>query len=157
MEAHALARIFPKPLPPYPVARAVWPHGSHTRSHEVYASVPLRCTQAIELLAACQEHSKYFSDFDFQQLIDLAKELTILYFKDGETVLFQGEPATFFGVILKGALVPVAGDRPLGPLRTVGEVIGEMALFQGGTRGSSIVAREDGYLAVFAFAQLGAR
>ena len=46
------------------------------------------------MIAACQEHSKYFSDFDFQQLITLAKELTILHFKTHETVLFQGEPAT---------------------------------------------------------------
>ena len=106
------------------------------------------------MLAACQECSKHFSDFDFQQLIDLAKELTILYFKEGETVLFQGEPATFFGVILKGALVPVVGAEAVGTARGVGEVIGEMALFSGGTRNVSLVATVDGYLAVFSFAQL---
>ena len=106
------------------------------------------------MIAACQEHSQYFSDFDFQQLITLAKELTILHFKERETILFQGEPATFFGVVLKGAVVPVAGGAPIGPARGVGEVIGEMALFSGGTRNVSIESSLDGYLAVFAFAQL---
>ena len=106
------------------------------------------------MLAACQEHSKYFSDFDFQQLIDLARELTILYFNEGETVLCQGEPATFFGVVLKGAVIPVVGDQRIGNPRGTGEVIGETSLFTGGTRNASIVATQDGYLAVFGFAQL---
>ena len=78
------------------------------------------------MIAACQEFSKYFSDFDFQQLITLAKELTILHFKEQETVLVQGEPATFFGVVLKGAVVPVAGGQALGNARGVGEIIGEI-------------------------------
>ena len=106
------------------------------------------------MLAACQEHSRYFSDFDFQQLIDLAKELTILYFDDGETVLTQGEPATFFGVVLQGAVVAVVNSVRMGTARGVGEVIGESSLFAGGTRNASIVATAGGYLAVFSFAQL---
>lgn len=106
--------------------------------------------QAIEMLAAC----RYFSDFDFQQLIILARELTVVHFRAGETVLFQGEPATFFGVVLKGSLVPVVGDQVMGRERGVGDVVGEMALFSGGTRNVSIVAAHDGYLAVFAFAHL---
>ena len=76
--------------------------------------------QAIELLSACQACSKYFTDFDFQQLITLAKELTILHFREREVVLCQGEPATFFGVVLKGALVPVVGDAKMGAARGVG-------------------------------------
>ena len=110
--------------------------------------------QAIEMLAACQEHSEYFQDFDFQQLIDLAKALSILYFTQGETILFQGEPATFFGVVLKGAVIPIVGERRIGNPRGTGEVIGETSLFTGGTRNASIVATQDGYLAVFGFAQL---
>ena len=98
--------------------------------------------------------SKYFRDFDFQQLLDLVHELTILYFKEGETVLFQGEPATFFGVVLKGALTPVVGDESVGASRSVGDIIGEMSLFSGGTRNVSIVASQDGYLAVVPFTQL---
>ena len=109
---------------------------------------------AIELLARTQECSAYFRDFDFQQLLDLVSELTILYFKEGESVLQQGEPATFFGVILKGSLMPVVGDKPVGSARIVGDIVGEMALFTGGTRNVSIVASEDGYLAVFQFTQL---
>ena len=87
--------------------------------------------------------------------ITLAKELTILRFKEGDTVLYQGEPATFFGVLLKGELVPVVGgERLTQSQRGIGEVIGEMSLFTGGTRNVSVEAAADGYLAVFSFAQL---
>ena len=59
--------------------------------------------------------------------ITLAKELTILRFKEGDTVLYQGEPATFFGVLLKGELVPVVGgERLTQSQRGIGEVIGEV-------------------------------
>ena len=102
--------------------------------------------QAIELLSACQACSKYFTDFDFQQLITLAKELTILHFREREVVLCQGEPATFFGVVLKGALVPVVGDAKMGAARGVGEVIGEMALFSGGTRNVTVEAVSQDHL-----------
>ena len=37
------------------------------------------CAQAIELLAACQEKSRYFSGFDFQKLLDLAPMPTNLH------------------------------------------------------------------------------
>ena len=110
--------------------------------------------QAIELLAACQEKSRYFSGFDFQKLLDLAHELAVLRYEEGETVLCQGEPATFFGVVLEGALVPVIGEEPVAAPRGVGEILGEMALFQGGTRNVDVRATQDGYLAVFSFAQL---
>jgi CRP-like cAMP-binding protein len=110
--------------------------------------------QAIELLAQTQECSRYFRDFDFQQLLDLGNEMTILDFKEKETVLFQGEPASFFAVILQGSLYPAVGDEQKGPARGVGDIIGEMSLFAGGTRNVSIVAARDGYLAVFSFSQL---
>ena len=110
--------------------------------------------QAIELLHQTQQVSPYFRDFDFQQLLDLSDELTILHFRAGETVLFQGQPATFFGVLLQGSLLPVVGDAPVGEQRAVGDIIGEMALFSGGTRNVSMVATADGYLAVVQFAQL---
>ena len=38
--------------------------------------------------------------------------------------------------------------------RGVGEVVGEMALFNGGTRGASLVATQPGFLAVFQFEEL---
>jgi CRP-like cAMP-binding protein len=106
--------------------------------------------EAIEMLAACQRVSSHFSDFNFQQLITLSKELTVLRFKKGETVLVEGEPATFFGVVLDGALATVGHEAQRG----VGAVVGEMALFHGGSRTASLEAAKDGYLAVFSFRQL---
>ena len=57
---------------------------------------------AIDLLAKTQECSKYFCDFSPQELVTLARTLTVLHFQVEDTVLYQGEPATFFAVVLEG-------------------------------------------------------
>eukprot|EP00966_Prymnesium_polylepis_P001593 36826-Prymnesium_polylepis.1 len=110
--------------------------------------------QALQLLQQTQLKSAYFKDFDFQQLIDLSHNLSIIEFKKGDTVFSQGEPATFYAVLLQGTLKPVAGGQQVGTNRVVGELLGEMALFEGGTRTASLIADADGYLAAFQFAQL---
>ena len=83
-----------------------------------------------------------------------AHNLSIIEFKKDDTVFFQGEPATFFGVLLEGSLKPVAGGQQVGQSRVVGELLGEMALFTGGTRTASLIADADGHIACFQFSQL---
>ena len=110
--------------------------------------------EAVKLLAECQACSAYFKDFDFQQLLDLQKELAILKFAPGETVMVQGEPAQYFGVLLQGGLKPMLDGQPLGAERGVGMIIGEGGLFSGGARNASMVATSEGYLAVVTYAEL---
>ena len=110
--------------------------------------------EAVKLLAETQACSEYFKDFDFQQLLDLQKELAILKFAPGETVMVQGEPAQYFGVLLQGGLKPMLDGQPLGAERGVGMIIGEGGLFSGGARNASMVATSEGYLAVVTYAEL---
>lgn len=66
-----------------------------------------------------------------------------------------GEPATFFAVVLEGALAPIVDGTALKDnARGVGELVGELALFHGGTRQASLVATADGVLAAFQFDEL---
>ena len=110
--------------------------------------------EAVKLLSETQACSEYFKDFDFQQLLDLQKELAILKFAPGETVMVQGEPAQYFGVLLQGGLKPMLDGQPLGAERGVGMIIGEGGLFSGGARNASMVATSEGYLAVVTSAEL---
>ena len=88
-------------------------------------------------------------------MAELSKEVDLLDFRASETILHEGEGASFFGVVLTGTVAPMI----MGQLKTEfeispGELVGEMALFTGGTRGASVVATSDGHLAVFRFAEL---
>ena len=68
---------------------------------------PVDEDKATLLLAQTQQCSQYFRDFDFQQLLTLAHELSVLEFVEGEKIFVENEQATFFGVILEGSLAPV--------------------------------------------------
>lgn len=74
---------------------------------EAWALRPVDEDKATLLLAQTQQCSKYFRDFDFQQLLTLAHELSVLEFAEGEKIIVESEQATFFGVILEGSLAPV--------------------------------------------------
>ena len=96
-----------------------------------------------------------FSDFDDAELAHLAKEVAVLRFRAGETILVEGEPACFFGAVLDGALVPVVfGSVKTDATRGKGALIGELSLFAGGMRGASVVAMTNGSIAVFLYSQL---
>ena len=71
------------------------------------AHQPVDEDKATLLLAQTQQCSQYFRDFDFQQLLTLAHELSVLEFVEGEKIFVENEQATFFGVILEGSLAPV--------------------------------------------------
>ena len=71
------------------------------------AHQPVDEDKATLLLAQTQQCSQYFRDFDFQQLLTLAHELSVLEFVEGEKIIVEDEQATFFGVILEGSLAPV--------------------------------------------------
>ena len=79
----------------------------------------------------------------------------MLNFDAGERVVVQGEPATFFGVVLQGSLTVTVDDQDVGiPPRGEGELIGEMSLFNGGLRTASMAGGTEGYLAVVQFSKL---
>ena len=112
-------------------------------------------SEVLELLERSQQCSPHLRDLDAEELTALSREMTVLRFRAGETLVVQGEPATFFGVVLEGSLTPVVGGRPAaGCERGIGEIIGEMSLFAGGTRNGSLVGASAGLIAVYQFAEL---
>ena len=75
--------------------------------------------KAVALLAKCQECSAHFNNFTPTELVTLARTLAVLHFKAEEKILLQGEPATFFAVVLEGALAPVVDGRTLTDLSLI--------------------------------------
>ena len=79
--------------------------------------------------------SAHFRDFSAAEIATLACTLNVLKFKRDDTIVYQGEPATFFAVVLEGTLAPMVNGEPLANMaRGVGELVGELALFSGGHR-----------------------
>ncbi len=71
----------------------------------------------------------------------------------GEHVMREGEAADFVAVLLRGALVAAAGERTLGT-KAAGDVLGELAPFQGGVRGYDVSATADAAVAILGCRQL---
>ena len=110
---------------------------------------------AINLLAKTQECSAHFRNFSPSELVTLARTLSVLRYKVDETLMYQGEPATFFAVVLAGSVAPIVNMQTLhDKARGVGELVGELSLFNGGTRQASMVGTADGFLALFLFEEL---
>lgn len=57
--------------------------------------------------------SAFFTGFELAELQHLAHTITVLQFKEGDVIVTQGEPATFFGLVLEGALAPEVDSKLL--------------------------------------------
>ena len=92
-----------------------------------------------------------FSSSELEQLLE-ARGLSLQRFERGELVMKKGEAATFFGVVLQGTLAIDVGDTKL--LKYPGQLVGEMALFNGGLRSADCSATSEGVIATMTFTQL---
>lgn len=93
-----------------------------------------------------------FTDEDVRLMGEV---FSVLKMAPGDKIITKDEYATFCGIILSGtfnAIVSPTLTVPLGP----GAMVGEMALFEGGTRNADIVTGEDdnNVLAVITFLEL---
>lgn len=80
-----------------------------------------------------------FAPLDERELDRLADRFQERSFREGDTILEEGEPGTSFFIILEGnADVSVGGERKttLGP----GDHFGEMAVLEAGVRSASVKA-----------------
>jgi NTE family protein len=57
----------------------------------------------------------------------------------GEVLIHEGQPANNLYIVLKGRFVVLVGETPIAEI-SMGEPIGELAFFAGGTRTASVVA-----------------
>ena len=91
------------------------------------------------LLIGARHCSDVLSPFDDTGAALLAKHFAAVPYAAGEEIIRAGEPASFFGLVLRGAVAPVLSSGPDGALEVrmeqqsrVGAPVGEMALFTGG-------------------------
>lgn len=77
---------------------------------------------------------------------DLLRNGTVVRFAPRATLLRQGDPATHVLLLIRGAVkviqVGTDGDRYVIAVRGAGEVLGEIAVFGGGTRSATLIAVE---------------
>jgi CRP-like cAMP-binding protein len=112
------------------------------------------------LLALVQSTSTSFRGFKEDELPVLAENMSIMQFDEGETVLEQGEPGSWFGVLLSGTLridLPPQkpGGEPLVIRRVAGDIIGEMAMWQPGEgRTATMKGEEEGLIATMLVSEL---
>ena len=83
------------------------------------------------MLVHAQSRSKLLvhsqTGFNDEQLRLLSENMSVVPFSEGETVMQQGEPATWVGILLEGCLSATdANGRVLGHVAT-GDVCGETA------------------------------
>ena len=106
-------------------------------------------------MACAQDCCKLLKGLSALELVTLASIIHVLNFQLDDTVIYQGEPATFFAVVLEGSVAPVVNMKTLTEAsRGVGSVVGELALFAGGVRQASLIGTAAGFLAVFRFDEL---
>ena len=136
----------------------------------------IKVSDRLKLLRGASQSSSVLRALDEGELVLLATmaKVQVLAFKLGENVMTMNEPATYFGIVLYGALaVNDISDELMAPdlresfeVRTstgpqlfddrgVGTLCGEMALFTGGARrNATMIARADGCMLVITYEQL---
>ena len=104
-----------------------------------------------ETLAQVQKTSKYFHGFTDAEIDIMFPFLTHFPFNHGDQLAQAGEDASWVAVLLTGRLHAVDGNKDVLIDLQPGAIVGEMALFRGGTRYCDIVGRGTGALAALLF------
>eukprot|EP00854_Cymbomonas_tetramitiformis_P014443 gene14443-17072_t len=119
--------------------------------------------EAVWLLTNMQATSSHFQGFTPSELEVLVTKMLVLCLKGGEPLMSQGEESTFYALMLSGeAKIVVQGEDKSTPPVTVaslkaGEIIGEMALFDGGVRSATVTCiEEENVVAIMHFDNLKA-
>ncbi|WP_299280973.1 patatin-like phospholipase family protein [uncultured Tateyamaria sp.] len=95
----------------------------------------IRRAELIELLQGIEGFSALEPDV-IEQMADIAEYRDV---EHGALLIVEGDPADALYIVLKGRFTVLAGPRAIAEIR-MGEPIGELAFFAGGTRTASVVA-----------------
>jgi CRP-like cAMP-binding protein len=107
-----------------------------------------------ETLSQVQKVGTFFHGFGDDEIDTIFPFLTHFPFQDGDLLAQKGEQASWVGVLLTGQLDAKTDDgKVLGQLKP-GFIVGEMALFRGGTRFCDLVGNGAGALAALLFADI---
>lgn len=110
-------------------------------------------------LHECVSDSRFLGTLTVDELDRISPHFTLQSFHEGSILCKSGDKATFFGIVLYGSLkaaIPrserwpgtASGDKQLEQQEwrrmERGDVVGEMSLFSGIVRTSSVIAISDG-------------
>merc|ERR1739841_13534 len=111
------------------------------------------------LLQARTSATGLLNDFEMSEIGGLADNMDFIPFEKGLALIQKGERASWVGIILQGSIdvyvTDVATSKPVATLKN-GIWIGEMSVFEGGSRNAHCVAASRGVIAPISFAELQA-
>jgi CRP-like cAMP-binding protein len=130
-------------------------HDSEPSDYVKTLSSDLNAAEASALFLALPSSNSNFKAFDAAELKSMSAVFSVLRIAAGERIITKGEEASFCGIVLSGSLNAVVSATLTVPLGA-GEMVGEMALFEGGSRSADIVVgpSSECILAVITFAEL---
>ena len=103
--------------------------------------------ELVRLLDNIQFHSKCFRQFTPEELQTIGSVMSMQPYKKGEAIIKKGEESSFVVFILKGEASIDIKDKQGKVLSTiylrVGDILGEMALFEGGVRSADVISASD--------------
>lgn len=105
-----------------------------------------------QLLVEVQAKSRYFRGF-LDDVPKLAETLSVVDFEQGETILQRGEEGTWVGLVLSGELEVVIEGKAVATVGA-GDFLGEMIIWYGGVRQSTVMASESGVIATILVSEL---
>ena len=125
-----------------------------TASRTLNQQSPAERERSMQLLLAAQTGRDWrgFSQSDADAILRVGG-MVVQRFGREETLMRLGEAATFFAIVLEGTVAVRLGESVAG-LKYPGDLLGEMALFNGGLRSADLMTTSDGYVATMSFHQL---
>lgn len=113
--------------------------------------------QIIKLFREFQAKNEAIYDWSDEQFETLFGMMNIAPFKEYETLINIGEEASWFGFLLNGEVTVLdEDDIEIATLRP-GSIIGEMSLFETGSRSATLIGKDgtdEGVIGVMRFDQL---
>ncbi|UPR02783.1 hypothetical protein HOP50_10g61100 [Chloropicon primus] len=94
-----------------------------------------------------QFHSKCFRQFTTEEIKTIGSVMSMVPYKTGETIIKKGDESSFVVFMLAGkASINIKNDKGKTVSKIdlmVGDILGEMALFEGGVRSADVVSASD--------------
>jgi hypothetical protein len=108
----------------------------------------------IDALDQVQKGSTFFRGFEGPEIQMLSTYVSHVEFDDGELIAASGEHASWCGILLSGRIDAVSSSGDVLGSLTKGHIVGEMALFRGGTRMCDMRSNGQGSLAAILFSDI---
>ena len=111
--------------------------------------------KSVELFQNFQAKNDAMYDWTDAQLMTLTQMMSIVNYKEYETLMSVGEEASWLGFLLDGELTVLNEDQIEIATLKPGCIVGEMSLFESGTRNATLIGKDghEGTIGVLRFDQ----